>query len=176
MEPRNPGSNTGPARWVWTFVVSVLVAFALGYAAVSLVRWATRPAVPPGNATLPWRPAPVDVAPALLPGGMARPALDMALMHAGNRYLPSQTIALPTGSQFHLDLKATTSGAVKLQAINPAGESSQVWASELQGGQAVRTPDLKLQGQRGQERLRVIFVPASQPGVVVVEQVTVLHQ
>ena len=102
--------------------------------------------------------------------------LDVYLMHAGNRYLPSQIIALPTGSQFHLDLKATTSGTVKLQAINPAGESSQVWASELQGGQAVRTPDLKLQGQRGQERLRVVFVPASQTGVVVVEQVTVLHQ
>jgi hypothetical protein len=172
MQSDGATPRPGKGRFAVTFLVSVLLAFVLGYLAVQGLRWVQRtPAATDGQA-LPWRPPPVDLA----PGALQRPALDVMLVHAGQRYRPGQTVALPTGSQFHLEMAATSEGTVRVQGINPVGAVSDIWAGPVQARQIASTPQLQLQGERGQERLRLVFTPAAQPGLVVMAQVVVLHQ
>jgi len=79
---------------------------------------------------------------------------------------------------FVLRLQADHSGTVTVYAINPQGRSSTVWSGHLQAGHAQHTPNMRLQGVRGLEVLRIVFKPdavGDPTPASVVQELEILH-
>lgn len=109
----------------------------------------------------------------------ASPHLHVAVILAGSQFDDPEQLALPSGSVFALDLRSTHSGTADIYAINPEGKTAPIWSTRLQASQSQRTPELRLQGRRGQETLRIVFQPdanaAGQHPATLVRQISVLH-
>ena len=88
---------------------------------------------------------------------------DRVLVSAG------ESVALPAGTRFQVELRATRSGPVRIEAVNPDGSTSLVWQTHLQAGERSLSPMLRLAGARGMETLRVIS------GRGHVQEVRILH-
>ncbi len=141
-----------------------------------------------GQTTAPWIPT---VAPSLsatvpsaaeqqMPMQVAAPHLQATIVIAGLRLESSETFALPSDSVFALNLHCDFSGHAAVYAVNPAGQTSQIWSTQLVAGQEQQTPDMRLQGMRGKETLRIVFradaVASSKPISSVVREINILHQ
>lgn len=109
----------------------------------------------------------------------ASPHLNIAIILAGTQLNDPEQLTLPSGSVFALNLRSTHSGMAEVYAINPKGDTVPVWSTRLQADQDQRTPELRLQGRRGQETLRIVFQPdantAGQHPATLVRQISILH-
>jgi hypothetical protein len=131
-------------------------------------------AVPPDY--FPNLPAPAVFA---APAQTSAPTLYTAIVLDGRRLDPSDSIALHSGSAFILSLASDHSGHAHVYAINPDGQSRRIWSSRMRAQQVQQTPALHLQGQRGYETLRIVFVPDAggygERTTPVVRQINILH-
>ena len=97
-----------------------------------------------------------STAPALVP------SLTAWIVYAGQDIAAGQgKISLPTGARFSVKVQATANGQVAFHTINPEGISGEkaLWTSQVQAGQPVTGPSLRLAGPTGLETLRVLFTP-----------------
>jgi len=85
------------------------------------------------------------------------PQLSTTVIVGSDRIDNPEQLALPSDSVFGLSLRGNHSGSVAVYAINPEGRSSHIWSGHLHAGQDMRTPQMRLQGVRGVETLRIVF-------------------
>lgn len=110
----------------------------------------------------------------------AVPSLQTAVLIAGMRFENPEVFALPSDSVFALNLNSDHSGSATVYAINPAGQTNEIWSTQLVAKQAQQTPDMRLEGMRGRETLRIVF-KADAPttlagGATVTKDISILHQ
>jgi hypothetical protein len=87
------------------------------------------------------------------------PRLTASVIVGGSRIDSPEKISLPTEGVFALSLRSYHNGRVDVYAINPEGQSSHIWSGYLQAGQDLLTPQMRLQGLRGIETLRIVLTP-----------------
>ena len=100
--------------------------------------------------------------------------LSTAILLNGTPWDNLDQLALPSNSRFEIGLRSSQNGNVEVFAINPQGQTSQLWSARLQAGQDQRTPALRLQGQRGNETLQIVFKPDA-AGEDMVKKIEILH-
>ncbi len=118
--------------------------------------------------------------PAVQPSApVVTPRLSAAVILDGQQLDNPDQLMLPSDSVFALNLRSSHSGSAEVYAINPAGQASVLWSTHLQAGQNQRTPAMRLQGQRGDETLRIVFRPDANPAggraATVLRQISILH-
>lgn len=118
--------------------------------------------------------------PAVQPSApVVTPRLSAAIILDGQQLDNPDQLMLPSDSVFALNLRSSHSGSAEVYAINPAGQASVLWSTYLQAGQNQRTPEMRLQGQRGDETLRIVFRPDATPAgaraATVLRQISILH-
>jgi hypothetical protein len=158
-EPRSPRL----LRLALAFAAGALLTLIVGYGVATVLRQSD-----PARTT-----APQD-APSFL--NAVAPTFDVRLIVGGREHSANQQLALPTGSRFELLMEAALPGTVRVLAISPRGEASELWRATLSAGQPVRAPSMSLQGPGGREMLRILFTPAEPAGVVVLREVTLVHR
>jgi hypothetical protein len=176
-------SSSKPAYLWLRHTLAILTALSLGYVAASGIQYLRSPGAPArpealasmaaSSATgMPYRP----LARPRPPASAAR--LSAAVVVAGNLIDHPEQLALPSDSVFALSLRGDHHGSADVYAINPAGQSSHIWSGRLQAGQDLRTPEMRLQGMRGTETLRIVFRPDAVDGhqpATLVRQLEILH-
>ena len=100
--------------------------------------------------------------------------LNTTILLNGNPWDNPEQLALPSNSKFEIGLRSNQNGNVEVFAINPQGKTSRIWGTRLQAGQDQSTPVLRLQGQRGNETLRIVFKPDA-AGATLVKEIKILH-
>lgn len=83
---------------------------------------------------------------------------------AGQRHaLEGSSISLPSGARFQVLLTNLPAGTVEIYAINPEGRADRkpLWAQSVDGNGRATSPDLRLQGTKGLETLKIVHRGAS---------------
>lgn len=87
-------------------------------------------------------------------------ALATALVLAGQSVpMTGDHVALPTGARFELQVTTPRAGRIEVLAVAPSGGApALLWVGEAGIGRStLQTPMLRLEGERGVERLRVML-------------------
>lgn len=171
--------------------LAVVLAVGLGFVAASGIQYWSNPQPQPNpellanllasqaeNAVIPpvaSLSAPPRIQPRL---PVLAPRLTADVIVGSSRFDNPEQLALPSDSVFALNLQADHGGRVDVYAINPEGHSAHIWSGQLQSGQDLRTPAMRLQGARGLETLRLVFKADATDGrltATVVRQLAILH-
>jgi hypothetical protein len=86
--------------------------------------------------------------------------LQTALHLAGQAVpLEGDRVALASGARFDLRITPPAAGRLEVFAVAPSGQVPvMLWSARAHGaGQALRTPTLRLEGDRGVEKLRLLL-------------------
>ena len=122
------------------------------------------------SATAPNRPAAVVVP----------PRLGVAIVLEGRLLGEADQFTLPPGSVFALKLRSNQTGTAEIYAINPEGVVTKLWRTRMDTNQAQSTPELRLQGEAGDETLRIVFQPDASatgvPAATLIKQINIAHE
>lgn len=114
--------------------------------------------------------APAAASTAVAPAGSPSDAMAVSVLlesEDGTLTPRSTGRAFSTGDRFRVKLLASRAGQVAFFNTNPRGvmNPEPVWRGEVELGQELISPRLRLQGQSGVDQLHIVLVPAQQQSV-----------
>jgi hypothetical protein len=158
-----------PSKRPLRLVAIVSGALVLGISAGLLVQWALKWHAQPAaampvlvQAPAAWTPVVATPAAPQQPVVQGRVPVTASMKIEGHPAAVHGDVALPSGARFEFSLRAPQAGHIDVLAMAPgASQHTVLWSGYLPQGGAATTPMLRLQGQRGIEKLRVVLRSAS---------------